>query len=112
MCQVYQKIVLIPRPDYASRYCEFYKALFKLRLIFDIIRPDKSHQISLSVLFKEVILRMGGRLSATLDLSSLAKISDGYTPGHIVSAVKHVLTERRVQQVNFPRPLSFSLITT
>ena len=53
------------------------------------------------VLFKELILRNGGRLAPTLDLSSLAKISDGYTPGHIITAVKHVLTERRVQQVNF-----------
>lgn len=23
MCQAYQKIILIPRPDYASRHCEF-----------------------------------------------------------------------------------------
>ena len=38
-------------------------------------------------------------MAPTLDLSSLAKISDGYTPGHIITAVKHVLTERRVQQV-------------
>ena len=51
------------------------------------------------MLFKELILRNGGRLAPTLDLSSLAKISDGYTPGHIITAVKHVLTERRVQQV-------------
>ncbi|KAL5266277.1 hypothetical protein ACHWQZ_G003637 [Mnemiopsis leidyi] len=72
LCQCYQKIVLIPRPDYASRF----------------------------LLFKELILRNGGRLAPTLDLSSLAKISDGYTPGHIITAVKHVLTERRVQQLH------------
>jgi len=72
LCQCYQKVVLIPRPDYASRF----------------------------LLFKELILRNGGRLAPTLDLSSLAKISDGYTPGHIITAVKHVLTERRVQQLH------------
>jgi len=71
LCQCYQKIILIPRPDYASRF----------------------------LLFKELILRGGGRITPTLDLSSLAKISDGYTPGHIITAVKHVLTERRVQQL-------------
>ena len=60
-----------------------------------------------SVLFKELILRNGGRLAPTLDLSSLAKISDGYTPGHIITAVKHVLTERRVQQVRLSSFLSF-----
>ena len=62
------------------------------------------------MLFKELILRNGGRLAPTLDLSSLAKISDGYTPGHIITAVKHVLTERRVQQVLLSACLSVAII--
>ena len=33
------------------------------------------------------------------DMSSIAKVSDGYTPGHINTAVTQVLTERRIQQV-------------
>ena len=64
------------------------------------------------MLFKELILRNGGRLAPTLDLSSLAKISDGYTPGHIITAVKHVLTERRVQQVLLYACLSVAIILT
>ena len=28
----------------------------------------------------------------------MSKVSDGYTPGHILSAVKEVLTERRISQ--------------
>lgn len=36
-------------------------------------------------------------------MSSLAKVSDGYTPGYILNAVKEVLTERRIsQQQNKP----------
>ena len=40
-----------------------------------------------------------GSISGALDLSSLAKISDGYSAGHIDKAVTSVLSERRVQQV-------------
>ena len=32
-------------------------------------------------------------------MSSLAKITDGYTPGHMAQAIQQILTERRVQQV-------------
>lgn len=39
-----------------------------------------------------------------LDISALAKVSDGYTPGHIHQAVQSVLTERRVLQLS-KRPL-------
>lgn len=46
-------------------------------------------------------------MTSDLDLSSLAKISDGYTQGHMVQVVRSVLTERRIQQ--FPkRPLTAS----
>jgi hypothetical protein len=37
-------------------------------------------------------------LSKSLDVSSLTKISDGYTPGYLMNAVKEVLTDRRVSQ--------------
>ncbi|XP_019853334.1 PREDICTED: IQ and AAA domain-containing protein 1-like [Amphimedon queenslandica] len=32
-------------------------------------------------------------------MSSLAKVSDGYTPGHMITAITQVLTERRIQQL-------------
>jgi len=51
------------------------------------------------VLWKTLITRYGGRVTEALDASSLAKITDGYTPGHMVQAIQHILTERRVQQV-------------
>ncbi|XP_065786766.1 dynein regulatory complex protein 11 [Muntiacus reevesi] len=69
-CKVYQKIILVPRPDYASRY----------------------------VLWKEIIQRHGGVITDTLSVSCLAKITDGFTQGHIVRVVKEVLTERRIRQ--------------
>ena len=59
------------------------------------------------VLWPTLIKRHGGRVSDTLDVSSLSKISDGYTPGHMITTVKSVLTERRIQQVG---NLEFALI--
>lgn len=44
-------------------------------------------------------------MTSALDLSSLVKISDGYTPGHMVRVVKGILTERRIQQLS-KRPLT------
>ncbi|KAM6963282.1 dynein regulatory complex protein 11 [Aplochiton taeniatus] len=77
LCKVYSKIVLIPRPDYASRY----------------------------VMWKELIKKNGGDVTLALDLSSLAKISDGYTQGHMVQVVRGILTDRRLQQLP-KRPLT------
>ncbi|XP_056108270.1 dynein regulatory complex protein 11 [Rhinichthys klamathensis goyatoka] len=79
LCKFYNKIILIPRPDYASRY----------------------------VMWKELIKKNGGELTSVLDLSSLAKISDGYTQGHMVQVVRSILTERRIQQLP-KRPLTAS----
>ena len=44
-------------------------------------------------------MKNGGIMTEALDLSSLAKITDGYTPGHMLTAATSVLNERRVQQV-------------
>ncbi|XP_046905640.1 dynein regulatory complex protein 11 isoform X2 [Hypomesus transpacificus] len=77
LCKVYNKIVLIPRPDYASRY----------------------------VMWRQLIRKCGGEVTRALDLSSLAKISDGYTQGHMVQVLHRILTERRVQQLA-KRPLT------
>ncbi|XP_075009883.1 dynein regulatory complex protein 11 [Calonectris borealis] len=70
-CKVYQKIILIPRPDYASRF----------------------------VLWKHIILQNGGAITNLLNISCLAKVSDGFTQGHIVQAVQAVLTELRLLQM-------------
>ncbi|CAI9720153.1 regulatory complex 11-like [Octopus vulgaris] len=68
LSNLYQKIILIPRPDYTSRY---------------------SHGIT---------------LPAQFDLTSLAKVTDGFTPGDFVSALKSILTDHRKQSLN-KRPL-------
>lgn len=68
MASLFQKIILIPRPDYASRH----------------------------LLWRLIINKNGGQIQHNIfDVSSLSKISDGYTPGHMVEACKSVLTERR-----------------
>lgn len=51
-------------------------------------------------MWKELIQRSGGIVTSALGLSSLAKISDGYTQGHMVRVVKEILTERRIQQLS------------
>ncbi|KAK2907901.1 dynein regulatory complex protein 11 [Channa argus] len=75
LCKMYSKIILIPRPDYGSRY----------------------------ILWKQLIKKQGGEVTKSLDLGSLVKISDGYTPGHMVQVIQSVVTMRRIlQQANRP----------
>lgn len=75
--KVYERIVPVPRADYASRL----------------------------LIWRKLIEQHGGLVSDALDLSSLAKISDGYTPGHLAQAVRAVLTEQRLLQ-QAERPLA------
>ncbi|NXT41464.1 DRC11 protein, partial [Pelecanoides urinatrix] len=77
-CKVYQKIILIPRPDYASRFGKYFGC---------------------SLLWKHIILQNGGAITNLLNISCLAKVSDGFTQGHIVQAVQAVLTELRLLQM-------------
>ncbi|CAH8502324.1 unnamed protein product [Schistosoma turkestanicum] len=71
-CRFYQKIILLPRPDYASR----------------------------NIIWRTQIVRHGGILTEDLDITSLTKISDGYTSGQIAQACAQVITERRIAQLN------------
>lgn len=59
---VYQKILHVPRPDYGTRI----------------------------LLWVHALKQEGATVSPSLDLSSLAKISDGYTAGDIVACVRKV----------------------
>uniref|UniRef100_G1KYI0 IQ motif containing with AAA domain 1 n=1 Tax=Anolis carolinensis TaxID=28377 RepID=G1KYI0_ANOCA len=72
LCKVYKKIILVPRPDYASRF----------------------------VLWKYFIRQNSGVFSKQLNISCLAQVSDGYTQGQLLNAVQAVLTERRLMQLN------------
>nr|XP_012420844.1 PREDICTED: IQ and AAA domain-containing protein 1-like [Odobenus rosmarus divergens] len=76
LCRTYERILYMPRPDYACRY----------------------------VLWRQMIEAQGVQVTQNLDISALAKVSDGYTPGHILQAIHSVLTERRVLQLS-KRPL-------
>ncbi|NXW14984.1 DRC11 protein, partial [Circaetus pectoralis] len=73
-CKVYQKIILIPRPDYASRFGKYF-------------------------LWKHIILQNGGAITNLLNISCLAKVSDGFTQGHIIQAVQAVLSKLRLLQM-------------
>nr|XP_015100815.1 IQ and AAA domain-containing protein 1-like [Vicugna pacos] len=76
LCRTYERVLLVPRPDYASRY----------------------------VLWKHMIEARGGQMTQKLDISALAKVSDGYTPGCILQAVHAALTEQRLLRLS-KRPL-------
>ncbi|XP_077664914.1 IQ and AAA domain-containing protein 1-like [Eretmochelys imbricata] len=71
LCKAYERILLLPRPDYASRY----------------------------VTWQRLIKKHGGTVTTGLDVSALAKLSDGCSPGHMAQAVQMVLTERRLLQM-------------
>ncbi|XP_057278560.1 dynein regulatory complex protein 11 [Pezoporus wallicus] len=71
-CKVYQKIIVIPRPDYASRF----------------------------VLWKHIILQNGGAITSLLNISCLANVSDGFTPGQLIRAVQAVLTKLRLLRMS------------
>ncbi|XP_023568510.1 IQ and AAA domain-containing protein 1-like [Octodon degus] len=75
LCRLYERILYVPRPDYASRY----------------------------VLWRHLI-EARTQVTPSLDLSALARVSDGYTSGHIVQAAHAVLNDRRLLQLS-RRPL-------
>ncbi|XP_032876303.1 dynein regulatory complex protein 11-like [Amblyraja radiata] len=68
-------------------------------------RPSPAPHPTTAVIWRKLIEQHGGLVSDALDLSSLAKISDGYTPGHLAQAVRSVLTEQRLLQ-QAERPLA------
>ncbi|XP_019568347.2 IQ and AAA domain-containing protein 1-like [Rhinolophus sinicus] len=68
LCQTYERVIFMPRPDYASRY----------------------------VLWKRMLEAQGVQVTQSLDISALAKVSEGYTAGHILKAIQSVLTEQRL----------------
>ncbi|XP_060864173.1 dynein regulatory complex protein 11 isoform X2 [Metopolophium dirhodum] len=71
----YGKIIVIPRPDYASLY----------------------H------IWNDLLFQYSG-LSRKFDVSSLAKLSDGYSIGTIIKVLQEVMTCKRVLQLTI-RPL-------
>ncbi|XP_008638936.1 PREDICTED: IQ and AAA domain-containing protein 1 isoform X1 [Corvus brachyrhynchos] len=70
-CKVFQKIILVPKPDYLTR----------------------------CALWKHYILQSGGALTKLVNLNCLAHVSDGFTQGHIVDTVQTVLSELRLLQL-------------
>ncbi|NXK94658.1 DRC11 protein, partial [Formicarius rufipectus] len=78
-CKVYQKILLIPRPDYLSRFGKY---------------PEPP-----CWLWKHFILQNGGVFPSLESLSCLAQVSDGFTQGHILEVVQTVLSELRLLQM-------------
>lgn len=51
-----------------------------------------------------MIEAQGVQVTQSLDISALAKVSDGYTPANILQAIQWVLNERRLLQLA-KRPL-------
>lgn len=57
-----------------------------------------------AALWRHMIEAQGAKGTQHLDISALAKVSDGYTAGCILQAIQAVLTERRLLQLS-RRPL-------
>ncbi|NXK07451.1 DRC11 protein, partial [Herpetotheres cachinnans] len=93
-CKVYQKIILIPRPDYASRFGKYL-----------------NHPVDY-LLWKHIILQNGGVITNSLNISCLAKVSDGFTQGHIVQAVQAVLSELRLLQMTRKPLMTAEFVTS
>ncbi|ELK32628.1 IQ and AAA domain-containing protein 1 [Myotis davidii] len=55
------------------------------------------HSLTL-ILWQQIIQRHGGVITSALNISCLAKVTDGFTQGHIVRVVRSVLTDRRLRQ--------------
>ncbi|NWI94468.1 DRC11 protein, partial [Pitta sordida] len=83
-CKLYQKIILIPRPDYLARFGKYFTSSWWLLL------PS---------FWKHFILQNGGTFSNLVDLSCLAQVSDGFTQGHILDVAQTVLSELRLLQM-------------
>ena len=58
------------------------------------------HRFLSAVLWRRLIVKYNGVITNSLDISSLAKVTDGYTPGHMVTVTQQVLTDRRIQQLS------------
>ncbi|NXU95839.1 DRC11 protein, partial [Cettia cetti] len=89
-CKAYQKIILIPKPDYLTRFGKYFNSSSGLFLLFK----------TPASLWKHYILQSGGALSKLLNLNCLAQVSDGFTQGHLVDVVRTVLTELRLLQMD------------
>ncbi|NXE01385.1 DRC11 protein, partial [Chaetorhynchus papuensis] len=87
-CKAFQKIILIPKPDYLTRCGKYFTCSSWLLLLFKI------------PLWKHYILQSGGTLTKLVNLNCLAHVSDGFTQGHIVDAVHSVLSELRLLQMS------------
>ncbi|NXC58242.1 DRC11 protein, partial [Aleadryas rufinucha] len=83
--KVYQKILLIPKPDYLTRCGKYFTSSSWLFLLFKI---------------HHYILQRGGALTKLVNLNCLAHVSDGFTQGHIVDVVHTVLSELRLLQMS------------
>lgn len=51
------------------------------------------------VIWRSLIVRNGGKITESLDLSLLSKVSDGFTGAQMNTAIQQILTERRIHQV-------------
>ncbi|XP_063159224.1 IQ and AAA domain-containing protein 1-like isoform X2 [Candoia aspera] len=95
LCKAYERVLLIPQPDYASRYG--FGDLRCPAIVCSLLHPGLP--LHPAVTWRWLIRKHGGMVTSSLDLSALAKVSDGYSQGSMAQAVKLVLSERRLLQL-------------
>lgn len=50
-------------------------------------------------MWEKLIKKQGGKITNALDLTSLTKVTDGYTPGHMVQVISSVVTKDRINDL-------------
>lgn len=108
----FDKFLYFPYPDYASR-CLIWKIYLEERILAGLrIQQDELDKTSGSnvktdqqkAAIEEAIKLKAREILSTIDSSSLASVSEGYSAGAIARTVKLVVTARRVALVK-TRPL-------
>lgn len=116
LMKVFSRCILLPRPEYGTRLCKLlHRRSLSTRdargatliealslaepMTANVDQPCIRVRFHLAVLWKTLIPKYGGIITPSLDLTSLAKLSDAYAPGHIHDTIVETLTERRLAKM-------------
>lgn len=90
MLKIFSRVILLPKPEYGSRLRQSNESSFF---------SNYFSRLNL-VLWKTLIPKYGGIITPSLDITSLAKLSDSYASGHIHNTIVETLTERRLAKMS------------
>ena len=92
-CQTYDESISTCYSSFTSRIRHTITSV-----LFEVAKTKTNLNLIL-VLWKTLIPKYGGVITSSLDVTSLAKLSDSYAPGHIHDTIVETLTERRLAKM-------------